>query len=41
MSRSERVNRILGVVLGAAALLAMTLAWSGVSLSELLQSVTK
>ena len=41
MIRSEKVNRAVGVALGVAALLAMTLAWSGVSVTELLRAVLK
>jgi hypothetical protein len=41
MVRSERVNRVIKVLVWAAALLAMTLAWAGVSVSDLLHSVLK
>ena len=41
MVRSERLNRVIKVVLCAVALLVMTLAWSGVSVSDLLRSVLK
>jgi len=41
MVPSTRGNRLVKVIVGAAVLLVMTLAWSGVSIKELLNSVLK
>jgi hypothetical protein len=41
MPSSERPSRVVGLLLGAAALVGMTLVWSGVSIAELLESVFK
>ena len=41
MPPSEPPNRIIGLLLGAAALVGMTLVWSGVSIAQLLDSMFK
>jgi hypothetical protein len=41
MPSSERPSRVVGLLLGAAALVGMTLVWSGVSIAELLDSMFK
>jgi hypothetical protein len=41
MPSSARPNPVIGVLLGAAALVGLTLVWSGVSIAELLESVFK
>ena len=41
MARSERVNRAVGIVLGALALAGMTLAFGGVSIRDILHSLMK